>query len=338
MPAVVLFALLCTLVAPAHAVEHKSFSSTPVVWPFTSPWGDLTDEPSGLGASRVNPGFVYWENEAVRNGRGMLYAVNAAGLQRSFSFALEGADRPTASMVDFEDMAMGPCNGPGSGNCIWVGDIGRVSADFPASAKKTFWLYRIAEPDIESTPDGELEVTGRFPFTVPAVVATEGKKKGGSTSSYDMEAMMVHPTTGEIFVVTKGANNGGLIRIMKYPGELAAGKPRQLTIVKTYQMPHSADWNPKTLRGRSNHLVTGGDIHPDGRRFILRTYTRIWELRGANWSAALASTSPVPLPRPSSSLEQQGEAVAYAHDGSRFFTLGEKSSKLTRNLVSFAGK
>ena len=137
------------------AAEYDFSSATMSSWRFASPSGNLSDEPSGLAASRKNPGNILWENEAPRNGLGMLYAVNSAGLQKALKF------RPSGSMFDFEDMAIGPCNGSYSGSCVWVGDIGKLSADFSASNKNTFWLYRMAEPDIAKTASGsELPVTG----------------------------------------------------------------------------------------------------------------------------------------------------------------------------------
>jgi hypothetical protein len=236
-------------------------------------------------------------------------------------------------------MAAGPCAGaaqPGAPGCLWVGDIGRISADFPASSKHTFWLYRMPEPDVASAPNGtRLSVTGRFPFTVPDEIAREGRRPGGSSSSYDMEALMVHPQTGEIFVVTKGGNTAGLIRVLRYPMPLDSGVVKELEVVKTFQLPYSSDWNPATLVGRGNHLVTGADIHPAGNRFLLRTYGRIWEFRGSTFAGALADTRPDRLARPSGALDNQGEAVAYSADGTGYATLGEYSRTTTRSLCKF---
>jgi hypothetical protein len=305
----------------------------PVVVPFASPSGDLTDEPSGLAASRRDPGTYLWQNEAPRNGGGMVYAVNPAGGVRSFWFSPAGPDRPSARMLDFEDMSAGPCEGPGLGSCLWVGDIGRVSADFPAANKDVFWLYRMPEPDVDASPNGtRLAVTGRYPFTLPQEITDEGRLSGGSTASYDMEALMVHPQSGALYVVTKGANTAGLVRILHYPMPLEAGVVKELEVVRTVQMPHSSSWNPATLAGQGNHLVTGADIHPDGTRFLLRTYGRIWEFGGRTFEEALADPSPTRLTRAPGALDHQGEAVAYTAAGTGYATLGEYSATTTRNL------
>lgn len=316
--------------APSSAAEYNTFSGTVHTWAFRSPSGNTSDEPSGIAASRRNAGYVIWENEAARSGMGMLYAVTSSGLQKTFKF------KPSGSMFDFEDMAIGPCDGAGSSRCVWVGDIGRLSADFPASSKNTFWLYRMAEPNIAYTANNtQLTVTGRFGFTLPDTVRNEGKKTGGSTSSYDMEALMVHPGTGDVYLVTKGQNSGGLIRVMKYPRPFSSSTVKKLETVKTFQMPRSPSWNPSTLSGQGYHLVTGGDIHPDGRRFVLRTYGPIWEFRGATFADALRSTSPVSLPNASGALDNQGEAVGYAPDGSHYYTIAEASSTITRYVVYY---
>lgn len=113
------------------------------------------------------------------------------------------------------------------------------------------------------------------------------------------------------------------------------GAVTQLQVVKTYQMPHGPGWDPSTLAARGYHLVTGGDIHPDGRRYVLRTYGYIWEFRGSDFAAALASTAPVRLPKAGGSLDSQGEAIAYAPDGARYYTIGEKSKTVTRSVAYF---
>lgn len=338
-------AALAGLVLAASPASADDSPDDP--WPdsgllqFTSPSGNLTDEPSGLAASRLNPGTFFWQNEAPRNGGGMVYAVDPDGRVKSFWFSPAGSGRPAATSLDFEDMAAGPCDGrvdpaaPEPG-CLWVGDIGRVSADFPASTKNVFWLYRMAEPDVSASPNGtRLQVTGRFPFTLPDAIAEEGRLSGGSGTTYDMEALMVHPQTGEVFVVTKGKNTAGLIRILRYPMPMQPGVVQELEVVKTFQMPRSSDWNPATLAGQGNHLVTGADIHPDGNRFLLRTYGRIWEFRGRTFAEALASAAPVRLARPGGALDHQGEAVAYASDGSGYATLAEYSRTITRSVCWF---
>ena len=317
----------------SRAAEYDVFSTTAHTWQFASPAGNLSDEPSGIAASRRTAGYVLWENEAPRGGMGMVDAVNSGGLRKTMKFA------PTGGMLDFEDIAIGPCQGAGSASCRWVGDIGKRSADFPASQKTTFWLYRMAEPDVANVANGStLPITGRFGFTVPAGIAAEGKRYGGSVTTYDFETLMVHPRTGDIYLVTKGQNTAGRIRILQLPQPLVNGAVQQLQVVTTFQMPHGPGWNPATLAGEGYHLVTGGDIHPDGRRFVLRTYGYLWEFRGSDFAAALASTSPVRLPKAGGTLDQQGEAFGYAPDGARYFTIGEKSPTITRSVVSFDRK
>ena len=73
----------------------------------------------------------------------------------------------------------------------------------------------------------------------------------------------------------------------------------------------------------SERLATSGDISPDGRAIIVRTYTRamLWERKaGTSVADAFAAGEPCPVPL---AQERQGETLAIAPDGRSYFTLGE---------------
>ena len=68
-------------------------------------------------------------------------------------------------------------------------------------------------------------------------------------------------------------------------------------------------------------LVTAGDWHPDGERFAIRTYARIYvfDLDGASPGEAFATASLDERIRG----EIQGESLAYGADGASLWTLAE---------------
>ncbi|MDD9970384.1 MAG: hypothetical protein OXR73_29370, partial [Myxococcales bacterium] len=69
-------------------------------------------------------------------------------------------------------------------------------------------------------------------------------------------------------------------------------------------------------------LVTAADITPDGRLIIVRTYTDAWLWQrqpGMDVVEAL-QTPACELPL---SIERQGESIAWAHDGSGYYTISE---------------
>ena len=102
----------------------------------------------------------------------------------------------------------------------------------------------------------------------------------------DAEALLVHPTTGRVHVVTKGVFAG---EVYAAPPELADDAPNRLGLV-----------------GQVAGLVTDGAFFPDGRHVVLRTYSR-----------ATVHTFPDLEPLGSWDLpdQQQGEGIAVTPDG-----------------------
>ncbi|MBI2394103.1 MAG: hypothetical protein HYV09_31315 [Deltaproteobacteria bacterium] len=233
-------------------------------------------EISGLAASRTSPGVLWTHNDSGDSAR--LFAIDSAG-------AFLGELRVSgATAIDWEDLAVGPC---GDASCIWVGDFGDN-----ATSRTNDALYRIPEPTIEAKPFATRTVAAdKIPFEYP-----DGK--------WNAEALLVHPTTGEIVIVTKGSSPG----VYRFPTPLVAGAKVTLTRVST----------PVGLDG----VVTGGDVSPCGDRALLRTYSSLFEYRIGDLGAGLA-TPPTKVPV---GKEAQGEAVAYREGGRGYFTASEGAS------------
>lgn len=299
---------------PASAVQTASryaSSSTDVgkLWEGYDLLGDrdtwLSDdtlhEPSGLAASRVNPGVQYVHSESDVEGMVAVSTTNARVVGRY--------DVAIPQQWDWEDIATGPCP---SGSCIFAGDIGRANGK--PNPPSTFAVYRVAEPELAA---GETRGTLRgdwFRFRYP-------------DAPHNAEALMVHPVTGRIYVITKEAD--GRSGVYAFPTTLPAPSSTTvttLTQVATLDVPtwtgdpddtHAATWFAQ---------VTAASIHPAGDRFLLRTPYRVYEYRapaGSGFESAF-DASPVTLTAPSN--EAQGEAVEYAPDGSAYYTLGERQS------------
>ena len=191
---------------------------------------------------------------------GLLQTVNDSGDEaRVFTVDQDGrtvgVSRWDADPVDVE--ALAPA-GPGR---VWVGDIGDNTASRPSVA-------------VTSVPVGRGEPTGEartYRLSYP----------GGAT---DAEALLAHPETGRLYVVTKGVLGG---QVLAAPAELGAS-------------------NRLRPVGRAMPLVTDGAFFPDGRHLVLRDYSiaRVYTFPG------LEEVGEVPLPQ-----QQQGEGIAVAEDG-----------------------
>ena len=250
-------------------------------------------ELSGLVASRKNPGVFYAHNDSGSNSTLVVMSDAAAALGQIVL--------SNVTAVDWEDVAVGPCD---AGSCIFVGEIGDNALAYASRA-----VYRFAEPTLSaSTPNGTLMVTAdALTFVYP-----DGR--------HNAETLLVEPTSGDIFVITKVSNVASTVYRMPKP--FTPGTQVTMEKVGDLSLPGSAG------------LVTGGDVHPCGTRMLIRTYPMIYEFKlpaGQPFSAIFASTA-APVPTPTQSQESKGEGVTYASDGLGYFTASELDGQSSRSL------
>jgi hypothetical protein len=128
-------------------------------------------------------------------------------------------------VVDVEALA------PGRRGGVWVGDTGDNRAVRPSVA-----VYRV--PVLGDRVGSRVGST-RFDLVYP-------------DSAHDAEALLVHPRTGRLFVVSKALLAGTVFRA---PATLRPGRLNRLTAVAA-----------------APGLVTDGAFLPDGRHLVLRDY------------------------------------------------------------------
>lgn len=243
-------------------------------------------ESSGLAASRRTPG-VFWTHNDSGDGP-HLYATDRKGRPLA-RFTVTGA-----TAVDWEDMAAGP--GQGRAATLYIGDIG----DNSRSRKDTV-VYRVQEPAVDMRKTGQTGATQkaeRLPFVYP-------------DGHHDAETLLVHPVTGEVFILTKAGS--GVSGIYRFPLPLTPDQTVTLEKVGTVTFTSSISL------GRQ---ATGGDISPDGKRIVLRTYLAAYEWTvGAGQSVAEAlSGSPRAVTVP---ILGQFEAICYVAGGKALLTTSE---------------
>ncbi|MDY7232732.1 cell wall anchor protein [Hyalangium rubrum] len=247
-------------------------------------------EPSGLATSRLTPGALYVHNEDTT----AIVAISTTDASTLGTFNVSNV-----TPADWEDVATGPCP---SGQCIYMGDIGRSSANFP-TPPSTFAVYRIPEPNIGAGQTSGNLTAEAFPFQYP-------------DTPKDAETIMVHPNTGDIYIITKSYS--GASKVYKFPQPLPTpGTLSTLVFVSNLQLPTTTDTN--------YGAATSGNIHPCANRFLLRTYRKVYEFRaasGAAFETAFAAT-PVSL---TDTVEGQGEAIEYDSTGTSYYTMSEAPS------------
>lgn len=251
-------------------------------------------ESSGVVASRRDENLFWTHNDS---GDGpLVYAFDREGRARG-TWRVAGAEAH-----DWEDIAAGP--GPERGQTyLYAGDIGDNSRE-----REFVVVYRFAEPQVAPpvapSPDGG---AGSQPRATGPAEAIRLKYPDGAANA---EALMVHPQTGDLYVVTKTASSAA---VYKLAAPFAAGEVHTLAHVASLRGPDFF-----------GALVTGGDISPDGTRVALCDYAQGYELTlpaGAKGFDEVWTQQPAAVPL---GLRMQGEAVCYRLDGAALLATSEK--------------
>lgn len=249
------------------------------------------DESSGLIASRRNPGLFWTHNDSGDDP--VIFAFDRQGKRRGV-WRVEGA-----KARDWEDIAIGP--GPERNRpYLYVGDIGNNG-----KAREEIVVYRFPEPTIET---GDAESGRRNPRRTEMLDIIRVRYPDGA---HDAETLMVHPTSGDIYIVTKTISRSAVV--YKLSSTLSLTNVNVLARVSEVRLPSPL-----------GSMITGGDISPDGRRVVLCDYLGAYELSLAADSAANFDTI-WKQPAVSTQLgpRGQGEAVCYRLDGAAILATSE---------------
>ncbi|MFS8199395.1 WD40 repeat domain-containing protein [Streptomyces sp. CWNU-52B] len=214
-------------------------------------------ESSGLAASRAHPG-IYWTHNDSDDGA-FLYAVDSRSGKTVATVTMSGVGRPR----DVEAISIGP-----DGH-LYVGDIG----DNLGGKWDHVWIYELPEPK-------ELKDQ--------TVRATQYDVKYAD-GARDAEALMVHPKTGRVYIISKNEEGGGL-----YEG------PAELSASGTNTFERTAD---------IDLWATDAAFSPDGKQLAVRGYFNGLAYEWNNGKPKRQGRLSVPL-------QGQGESVTYTPDGS----------------------
>ena len=237
-------------------------------------------ESSGVVSSRSNPGVVWTHNDS---GHAAVLYCSVEGGRSCGRWHVPGA-----AAFDWEAIAI---SGDAS-STIFIGDIGDN-----ATARSHVTVYAVPEPQ-QVTPSKSDRA-----FTTEPARAIDLSFPDGPA---DAESLMVHPATGDLYVIAK---EGGT-RAPVYAARAPLHSTEKLVRVGTLDVPA--------------HLSepTGGDISPSGLKVVFSTYGGIYELElepGRGFDSIWNDD-----PRRLTGLGWgQFEGVAYSHDGGSIFVTEE---------------
>jgi hypothetical protein len=172
---------------------------------------------------------------------------------------------------------------------LYFGDVGDN-----AEHRKEVVVHRVEEPK----GVGETRITAIETYTVTY-----------PDKAHNCEAMFV-TSTGDVWVVTKNA--GGNAKVFVLPRPPKSGR---------YAFRHVGDVFVDT-GGFGGKNVTAGDVSPDGRHVVLRTYSGALEFPVPERFEDWIKSPPLAV---RTAIEVQGEAVCYSRDGRGLVTTSEGS-------------
>lgn len=241
-------------------------------------------ESSGITASRCSEN-VYWTHNDS-GGDAFLFAINGKG-ERLGTWKVTDAKN-----IDWEDIAAFKDN---KGKCfLYLGEIGNNNR-----TRSEMTIYKVAEPKV-SAADKVSSI--KKPNKTESAEAIKFSYTDGN---HDSETLMIHPQTGEIYVLIKSLV--GASEVFKI------GK-------KTEKI---ADFSVPAL---PNGLLTGGEISPDGKRVILCDYFNAYEIvlpKEAKNFDEIWQEKPLIIEL---GERKQGEAICYTADGKAIIATSEKKN------------
>ena len=245
-------------------------------------------EASGIAASKCQMDVFWVHNDS--GDEALLYAIDAKGKHLGVWKVGEARNR------DWEDIAAVRSDG----KCfVLIGDIGDNGRKHERLA-----VYRVEEPTVAEQSSTS---SARSPIST---ATADVSYMTYPNERHDAEALLVHPTSGEVYLATKSSNTPS--HVYKFRPRFE-GETQTLTKVGEITVP-----------AIPNGSITGGDISSDGQRLVLCDY-----FAGYEWTLPDGSPSFDAIwkerPRRIDLGERAiGEAAAYAADGSFVIAVSEK--------------
>jgi hypothetical protein len=253
-------------------------------------------ESSGLANSPCQPDVLWTHNDSGNDA--FIFALDKTG-KKLATFRVSGAKN-----TDWEDLAI---RKEQAGECfLYIGEIGNN-----ARARGEFTVYKVKEP----TVSGETDSSKKNPLSTGEA---EAIKFEYPDFRHDAETLMIHPATGDIYVLSKRLS--GASAVYKLKAGYDAGKTNPLEKITDFTVP-----------AIPNGLLTGGSISPDGKRVVVCDYFAAYEIvlpNGAKNFDEIWKQKPQKIEL---GAREQGEAIAYAADGKAIYaTSEEKNSPLIK--------
>ena len=271
---------------PAFDRTQSAYDEPKIVGKFQS---DEITESSGIATSRCQQNVMWTHNDSGDGA--FIFAFNSEGKHLGI-WQVQNLEN-----IDWEDMAGFK---DGDGKCyLYIGEMGNSNKNERSEHK----IYRVAEPIVRPSDSSS---TRKKPLqTEPAAALTFSYPD----IKQDAETLMVHPKTGEIYVVTKHRSTPAAVYKLKPVFDGPVVKAEKIANITVPAIP--------------NGFLTGGDIAPDGNRAVICDYFAAYEFTlpdgGKNFDEIWKQKPSVV----EMGDRKQGEAIGYSADGLSIFATSE---------------
>ena len=251
---------------------------------------EAVKESSGLAASRQNPGVFWTHNDS--GDEPLLYAFDETGKRRG-TFRVTGAKNS-----DWEDLALFT-DGAGA-NFLFIGDIGNNER-----TRSELVVYRVHEPQISERDADSTKKSPRVTDRADEI------RLQYPDARRDAETLLVHPETGDLYIVSKSLVGDADVYKLSAPFEI--GKTNTLKHIGKIGVPSA-----------TSGFLTGGSISSDGKRLVLCDYFAAYEFvlpaKAKNFDHVwMQKAIAVDLGE-----RKQGEAICYGANGKTIYATSEE--------------
>lgn len=248
-------------------------------------------ESSGVVDSRCNANVLWTHNDSGDGN--FIYALDKQGTKLG-TFRVSGAKN-----VDWEDIAT--LKNP-AGECfLYIGDTGNNDLD-----RDELTIYRVKEPIVT----GDTNSSREKPIETEKA---EALKFSYPDYTHNAETLLVHPMTGDIYVVTKEDSDPA--GVYKFPANFNSASTSRLERISDFKVP-----------AIPYGMLTGGDISPDGKHVVICDYFAAYEISLPANAANFDDIWKQNITKINLGERKQGEAIAYSTDGKSIYATSEKKN------------
>jgi hypothetical protein len=252
-------------------------------------------ELSGLAASSSYPGILLAHND--NPGPARLFALDSTG-RVGGNFEVPGTQ-----LLDFEDLALGPCPGSDPNDCLYLADTGDNN-----QSRESYAVHVVNEPNPEDE-GWRPSIAYRLEFVL------EGN------ASRDIEAMTVLPD-GAVIVVTKGQHGSADLYSLSPESVVSGGTPNP-DGARIAEARFVATLPIDVTDG--DYRVTGAATSGDGLQVAIRTGRSVHLFEVGRWDATVGDCDFGPI-------EPQGEAITFT-DANEILLAGESPGGVAAPLL-----